>query len=105
MYKTRYADERYAGYGPALTPKLLLDYTNAGGNVLLGLSSEAGTPSAISSLLLEFDIALPTDRTSVVVDHFNYDTSSASDKHDVLLLNRPGPLRDGVMDFFGGDGM
>lgn len=77
---------------------------NAGGNVLLGLSSESGTPSAVSSLLLEFDISLPTDKHSVVVDHFNYDTLSANDKHDVLLLNRPTPARSDVVDFFGGQG-
>ncbi|RMZ83680.1 hypothetical protein DV738_g1034, partial [Chaetothyriales sp. CBS 135597] len=93
------------GYGPALTPKLLVDYTNAGGNVLLGLSSTASTPSAISSLLLELDISLPADRTSVVVDHFHFDTSSAPDKHDVLLLPRPQPLRQDVINFFGGDGV
>ncbi|KAL6242663.1 oligosaccharyl transferase glycoprotein complex, beta subunit [Rhinocladiella similis] len=93
------------GYGPSLTPKLLLDYVNAGGNVLLGLSSESGTPSAISALLLEFDISLPSDKTSVVVDHFNYDTVSAAEKHDVLLLDRPGPLRPDAVNFFGGDGV
>lgn len=88
-----------------MTPKLLLDYVNAGGNVLLGLSSESGTPSAISALLLEFDISLPSDKTSVVVDHFNYDTVSAAEKHDVLLLDRPGPLRPDAVNFFGGDGV
>ncbi len=93
------------GYGPALTPKILLDYVNAGGNVLLGLSSEAGTPSAVSSLLLEFDISLSSDKNSVVVDHFNYDTVSAAEKHDVLLLNRPGQLRTDVSNFFGGEGL
>ncbi|OCT55074.1 Dolichyl-diphosphooligosaccharide--protein glycosyltransferase subunit wbp1 [Cladophialophora carrionii] len=93
------------GYGPALTPKILLDYVNGGGNILLGLSSESGTPSAISSLLLEFDIALSPDKNSVVVDHFNYDTVSAAEKHDVLLVNRPGQLRADVVNFFGGDGL
>lgn len=93
------------GYGPSLTPKVILDYVNAGGNVLLSLSSESGTPSAISSLLLELDISLPQDKTSVVVDHFNYDATSAGDKHDVLLLNRPGQLRPDVQNFFGGDGL
>lgn len=93
------------GYGPALTPKILLDYVNAGGNVLLGLSSDAGTPSAVSSLLLELDISLSPDKTSVVVDHFNYDTVSAAEKHDVLLVNRPGQLRADVVNFFGGEGI
>ena len=93
------------GYGPALTPKILLEYTNAGGNVLLGLSSESGTPSAVASLLLEFDISLSPDKNSVVVDHFNYDTVSAGDKHDVLLVNRPGSLRSDVANFFGGEGV
>ena len=92
------------GYGPALTPKILLDYTNAGGNILLGLSSDSGTPSAISSLLLEFDISLSPDKNSVVVDHFNYDTVSSAEKHDVLLVDRPGQLRSDVLNFFGGGG-
>ncbi|KIV85345.1 hypothetical protein PV11_01047 [Exophiala sideris] len=92
------------GYGPSLTPKVILDYVNAGGNVLLGLSSEASTPSAISSLLLELDISLPQDKSSVVVDHFNHDTTSAAEKHDVLLLNRPEQLRSDVSNFFGGGG-
>jgi oligosaccharyltransferase complex subunit beta len=93
------------GYGPALTPKLLLDFTNAGGNVLLGLSADSSTPSSITSLLLELDINLSPDRTSVVVDHFHYDTISAAEKHDVLLVPRPGPLRQDVKSFFGGDGV
>lgn len=88
-----------------MTPKILLEYVNAGGNVLLALSSESGTPSAILSLLLEFDIALSPDKNSVVVDHFNYDTVSAPEKHDILLVNRPGPLRPDVTNFFGGDGL
>ena len=96
---------RLPGYGPALTPKILLDYTNAGGNILLGLSSDSGTPSAISSLLLEFDISLSPDKSSVVVDHFNYDTVSAAEKHDTLLVSRPGPLRPDVANFFGGEGL
>lgn len=94
-----------SGYGPNLTPKNILDYTNAGGNILLALSSDATTPAAISSLLLEFDIALPSDRTSQVVDHFNYDTLSSSEHHNVVLVSRPGPLRPDVVNFFGGDGL
>ena len=93
------------GYGPALTPKILLDYTNAGGNTLLCLSAESGTPTAIASLLLELDIQLSPDRNAVVVDHFNFDQTSSPDKHDTLILPRPAPLRPDVKNFFGGDGV
>ncbi|KAI9811972.1 MAG: oligosaccharyl transferase glycoprotein complex, beta subunit [Thelocarpon impressellum] len=92
------------GLGPALTPALLLQFINSNGNILLGLSSSSPTPSSVSSLLLELDISLPPDRNSLVVDHFNYDTLSAAEKHDVLLLPRPKPLREDVKNFFGGEG-
>lgn len=87
-----------------MTPKLLLDFVNKNGNVLLALSGEASTPTAISSLLLELDIHLPPDRTSLVVDHFNYDTLSAVEKHDVLLLPQPSSVRSDVRSFFSGAG-
>jgi oligosaccharyltransferase complex subunit beta len=70
----------------------------------LTLSSSTPTPSALVSLLLELDIHLPTDRNSLVVDHFNYDISSAGDKHDVLLVPRPDAIRPDVKNFFKGDG-
>jgi oligosaccharyltransferase complex subunit beta len=38
-----------------------------------------------------------------VVDHFNYDIASAAEKHDVLVLPRPGALRPDVTNFFRGD--
>ena len=41
----------------------------------------------------------------MVVDHFNYDRTSASDKHDVLLVPRPGQLRPDLKEFFGGAGI
>ena len=87
-----------------MTPKLLLDFVNKNGNILLALSGDSSTPTAISSLLLELDIQLPPDRTSLVVDHFNYDTISASEKHDVLLLPQPSSIRTDLRQFFGGDG-
>jgi oligosaccharyltransferase complex subunit beta len=93
------------GLGPALTPKLILDFMNKEGNVLLALSGKSPTPSAISSLLLELDIHLPPDRISTVVDHFNYDTISATERHDVLLAPRPGSLRRDVRSFFSGNGI
>lgn len=91
--------------GPALTPKILLEFINAEGNILLALSGEASTPSSINSLLLEFDIALPADKSSVTVDHFNYDTISSGEKHEVLLLPRPTPKRPDIKRFFSGDGL
>lgn len=62
-------------------------------------------PSAISSLLLELDVHLPPDRTSLVVDHFNYDTISAGEKHDVLVLPKPSALRSDVKNYFGSGGL
>jgi oligosaccharyltransferase complex subunit beta len=70
----------------------------------LTLSSSSPTPSGLVSLLLELDIHLPTDRNSLVVDHFNYDTLSALEAHDVILVPRPDSLRSDVTNFFKGDG-
>ncbi|KAI4099531.1 MAG: hypothetical protein L6R37_005922 [Teloschistes peruensis] len=106
------ANEKYSVFwgdleslGPALTPILLLDFIKNDGNILLTLSADSPAPSAISSLLLELDIQLSPDRTSLVVDHFNYDTNSASDKHDVLLLQQSSAERSDVRNYFGGDGV
>ncbi|KAJ8122128.1 hypothetical protein ONZ43_g1599 [Nemania bipapillata] len=74
------------GLGPNLTPSILLQFINAEGNILLALSGSSSVPTSLISTLLEFDIHLPADRQGLVVDHFNYDTASASEKHDVLLL-------------------
>lgn len=88
-----------------MTPKHILDFMNKDGNILLALSGKTATSSAVSSLLLELDIHLSTDRSQVVVDHFNYDTISSAEKHDVLVLQRPGPLRPDVKAFFDGEGV
>ncbi|PLB37953.1 dolichyl-diphosphooligosaccharide-protein glycotransferase [Aspergillus candidus] len=96
---------RSKGLGPALSPKNIVDFVNNDGNVLLGLSGKSTTPSAISSLLIELDFHMSSDRSSVVVDHFNYDTISAPEKHDVLIVPRPGQLRPDTKDFFGGEGV
>lgn len=90
------------GLGPNLTPQTLLKFINTEGNILLTLSSSNPTPSALVSLLLELDIHLPTDRNSIVVDHFNYDSLSAPESHDVVLVPRPSAVRPGVRNFFGG---
>lgn len=39
------------------------------------------------------------------MDHFNYDTLSAEEKHDVLLVPRPDTIRPDVKNFFKGDGL
>lgn len=82
----------------------MLQFLNQNGNVLLVLSADSPTPSAISSLLLELDIHLPPDRKTVVVDHLNYDTLSAPEKHDVLLLPHPTLQRQDLKNFFEGQG-
>ena len=40
-----------------------------------------------------------------MIDHLNYDTVSATEKHDVLLLPQPSAVRSDVKSFFGGDGI
>lgn len=82
-----------------------MDFLDKDGNIILALSGKSSTSSAISSLLLEVDVHLSNDRSAVVIDHFNYDTVSAAERHDVLLLNRPGPLRSDVKAFFDGEGV
>lgn len=88
-----------------MTPQALIEFVNAEGNILLTLSGASGTPSAVSSLLLELDIRISPDRTSVTVDHFNYDIASAAEKHDVLLLPRPTAPRSDLKSFFSGNGI
>lgn len=92
-------------FGPSLSPNLLLQFINENGNIFLTLSADSPIPAAISSLLLELNISLPPDRTSLVVDHFHYDTLSASENHDVLLLPKPDPVRLDLQNFFGGQGI
>jgi oligosaccharyltransferase complex subunit beta len=73
---------------------------NAKGNILLTLASGTAAPSSLVSLLTELEIALPTERTGSVADHFNYDVISSADSHDVLLLPVPRPTRSDVSDLF-----
>ncbi|OIW31035.1 Dolichyl-diphosphooligosaccharide-protein glycosyltransferase 48kDa subunit [Coniochaeta ligniaria NRRL 30616] len=88
------------GLGPNLTPNLLVQFLNQKGNILLTLSSEVPAATSLVSLLTELDITLPSDRTGLVVDHFNHDVLSAADAHDVLLLPVPRPARPDVADLF-----
>ena len=93
------------GLGPALTANQFLDFMNKEGNVIVALSSENATPSSVHSLLLELDIQIPNAKGDVVVDHFNYDATSAADKHDVLLLPFPKAIRPDVKNYFAGEGL
>ncbi|KAI4166273.1 MAG: hypothetical protein LQ342_000162 [Letrouitia transgressa] len=95
---------RSKGLGPSLSPTILLEFIKQKGNILLCLSADSPIPSTISSLLLELDVHLPPDRTSLVVDHFNYDVNSAGDRHDILLVPQPSALRPDLKNFFGGEG-
>ncbi|KAL9078980.1 MAG: hypothetical protein Q9157_002123 [Trypethelium eluteriae] len=88
------------GFGPNLSPKNILDFAKKEGNVILALSGDSPTPAAINSLLLELDIHLPPDRNALLVDHFNYDISSAPEKHDVLVLPPIQLLRTDLNNFF-----
>lgn len=63
------------------------------------MSSSTTTPTSIVALLAELDISLPAERTGTVVDHFNYDTVSAADKHDVLVLDAPTNVRPGLKKY------
>lgn len=92
------------GLGPALTANNFLEFLKKEGNLLFALSSEAATPTAVQAALLELDISIPADKSAVVVDHFNYDSASASDKHDVLLVAQPQSVRTSVKNYFGGNG-
>ncbi|GME49376.1 putative dolichyl-di-phosphooligosaccharide-protein glycotransferase protein [Neofusicoccum parvum] len=93
------------GLGPSLAPQLLVDFVNKDGNLLLALSGGSAVPSQVQSLLLEFDIHLPADRNALTVDHFNYDKTSAAEKHDVLVVERTQSQKAGVKSFFAGDGV
>ncbi|KAH7410063.1 Dolichyl-diphosphooligosaccharide--protein glycosyltransferase subunit WBP1 [Phaeosphaeria sp. MPI-PUGE-AT-0046c] len=92
------------GLGPALTANNFLEFLKKEGNLLFALSSESATPTAVQAALLELDISIPADKSAVVVDHFNYDSTSASDKHDVLLLEQPQSPRPSIKNYFGGNG-
>jgi oligosaccharyltransferase complex subunit beta len=93
------------GLGPALTANQFLDFMKKEGNVVVGLSSDSGTPSSVQSLLLELEIHTPSDKGALIVDHFNYDSTSAAEKHDVLLLPFPNALRSDVRNFFAAEGL
>ncbi|ROT40947.1 dolichyl-di-phosphooligosaccharide-protein glycotransferase [Sodiomyces alkalinus F11] len=88
------------GLGPNLTPNILVKFINAHGNILVTNSASTTIPTSLVGLLNELDISLPAERTGLVVDHFNYDTLSADESHDVLVLPAPHPLRPGVKDIF-----
>ncbi|EGR46256.1 uncharacterized protein TRIREDRAFT_80584 [Trichoderma reesei QM6a] len=88
------------GLGPNLTPNRLVDFVNANGNILVALSSKVPASTSLVSLLSELDISLPVERTGTVVDHFNYDTISAAESHDVLVLDAPSNIRPGLKSYF-----
>lgn len=68
--------------------------------MLVALSSTTPASTSIVSFLNELDINLPTERTGTIVDHFNYDTKSAAEAHDVLVLDTPSNVRSGLKNYF-----
>lgn len=88
------------GLGPNLTPNLLVDFVNKEGNILIAQSSTHVTSTSLTAFLTQLEITLPYERTGLVVDHFNYDTVSASDKHDILVVDPPQPIRTGTKPLF-----
>lgn len=75
------------------------------GNVLLTLSGKGQTANTINALLVQLEISLSEDRSSIAIDHFQYDTLSSGEEHDTLILPRPGKLRSDTKPFFSGDGV
>lgn len=71
---------------------------------MLALSATQPVPTALNALLLELDIQVPAERTGLVVDHFNYDSHSAADLHDVVLVPTPGKYRPDTKNYFGSGG-
>ncbi|PFH62825.1 hypothetical protein XA68_11606 [Ophiocordyceps unilateralis] len=88
------------GLGPNLTPKHLVEFVKAGGNVVVALASTTPAPSSLVSFLAEFEVTLPAERTGLVVDHFNYDSLSAAEAHDVLVLDAPAKAPAATTDLF-----
>src|SRR4051794_28728454 len=54
------------GLGPALTANNLLEFMKHEGNIMVALSSEQATPTAIAAMLLELDISIPADKGALV---------------------------------------
>lgn len=70
--------------GAKLNTKRLLDFFNAGGNIL-ALTSSDSSPESLREFLNELDIAV-SPRGYKAVDHFHYDQDEAPLKHDVLSI-------------------
>ncbi|PTB35700.1 uncharacterized protein TrAFT101_010550 [Trichoderma asperellum] len=92
------------GLGPNLTPNHLVNFVNADGNILVAQTSTVPSSTSIVGFLSELDISLPVERTGTVIDHFNYDTHSATESHDVLVLEAPTNVRPGLKSYFEIDG-
>ncbi|KAH7208139.1 Dolichyl-diphosphooligosaccharide--protein glycosyltransferase subunit WBP1 [Fusarium oxysporum] len=88
------------GLGPNLTPNAIVDFINAGGNILLTMSATHKVPVTLVSVLDQLDVTIPAERNGKVVDHFTYDAISAAETHDTLVLDAPRNVRPGLKDYF-----
>lgn len=80
----------------------MVNFISSDGNIIAVLSV-GSTPAGLTSFLSELEIYLPSDRDSVVVDHFNYDKQSSPERHDTLLISAPDSLRPDLKNYFGGN--
>ncbi|KAF4455601.1 oligosaccharyl transferase complex subunit OST4 [Fusarium austroafricanum] len=86
--------------GPNMSAQSIVDFINAGGNILMTMSSTHKVPITLVSVLDQLDIAVPAERNAKVVDHFTYDVVSAAETHDTLVLDAPHNVRLGMKDYF-----
>lgn len=97
--------------GPRLKTSKLLEYFNAGGN-LLAITDSSSSPEALFEFFKELDINI-SPKGYKVVDHFSYSKAKSSSKHDLLELTSEshfvtprvaGPDASGKPLYFSGGG-
>ncbi|KAK9458745.1 Dolichyl-diphosphooligosaccharide--protein glycosyltransferase subunit WBP1 [Lipomyces oligophaga] len=72
--------------GPAFNSKPLLDFVEAGGNIMVLLNPSQHALAVVRELGQQLDILLPS-RDLTLVDHFNYDPKLSPVSHDAIILD------------------
>ena len=91
------------GLRPVITTESLIDFLDSKGNIIVVLSADYEIPLSLNSFLSELGIYLPTDRRSIVVDHFNHDLQSSPGHHDTLLVSTSTAVKSYLKGYSGGD--